>query len=95
MDRILGAACTISGPEWARFRPLNGWYGGPAAPARRCPGDASCVIIGPPNFVEEPSDASGFFDPETWHRLRQVKALYDPSDRFKANHPIPPSAELG
>ena len=48
-----------------------------------------------PNFVEDPSDASGFFDPDTWHRLREVKALYDPSDLFKANHPIPPSAELG
>ena len=33
--------------------------------------------------------------PPTWQRLREVKALYDPSDLFKANHPIPPSAELG
>jgi hypothetical protein len=44
-----------------------------------------------PNFVEDPSDASSFFDPPTWHRLRQVKALYDPSDLFKGNHPIPPA----
>ena len=48
-----------------------------------------------PNFVEEPSDASGFFDPFTWHCLREVKALYDPRDLFKGNHPIPPSPELG
>ena len=48
-----------------------------------------------PNFVEEPSDASGFFDPFTWHCLREVKRLYDPRDLFKGNHPIPPSAELG
>jgi len=48
-----------------------------------------------PNFVEDPSDASGFFEPETWRRLREVKALYDPGDLFKANHPIPLSAEIG
>jgi FAD/FMN-containing dehydrogenase len=45
-----------------------------------------------PNFVEEPADASGFFDPLTWRRLREIKALYDPGDLFKANHPIPPAA---
>ena len=44
-----------------------------------------------PNFVEEPSDASAFFDPATWQRLRETKALYDPGDLFKANHPIPPA----
>jgi FAD/FMN-containing dehydrogenase len=48
-----------------------------------------------PNFVEEPADPSAFFDAGTWRSLREVKALYDPSDLFKANHPIPPSAELG
>jgi FAD/FMN-containing dehydrogenase len=46
------------------------------------------------NFVEEPADASAFFDPDTWSRLRRVKGLYDPADLFKANHPIPP-AERG
>jgi hypothetical protein len=44
-----------------------------------------------PNFVEEPAEASGFFDAETWERLRQVKALYDPEDLFKGNHHIPPA----
>jgi hypothetical protein len=44
-----------------------------------------------PNFVEEPADASGFFDAATWARLRQVKALYDPRDVFKGNHHIPPA----
>jgi len=34
-----------------------------------------------------------FFDADTWARLRQVKALYDPSDLFQGNHHIPP-AEL-
>jgi FAD/FMN-containing dehydrogenase len=43
-----------------------------------------------PNFVEEPADASAFFDRETWTRLRQVKTLYDPDDLFRGNHHIPP-----
>ena len=33
----------------------------------------------------------GFFDPDTWARLRHLKALYDPSDLFKGNHHIPPA----
>lgn len=44
-----------------------------------------------PNFVEEPADASEFFDAETWRRLREVKALYDPQDMFKGNHHIAPA----
>ena len=47
-----------------------------------------------PNFVENPVDASGFFDPHTWERLRRVKALYDPEDLFKGNHHVPPATEL-
>jgi FAD binding domain-containing protein/berberine-like enzyme len=44
-----------------------------------------------PNFVEEPADASAFFDAATWSRLRRVKALWDPEDVFKGNHHIPPA----
>jgi FAD/FMN-containing dehydrogenase len=44
-----------------------------------------------PNFVEEPADVRGFFDAETWQRLREVKALYDPDELFQANHPIRPA----
>jgi hypothetical protein len=47
-----------------------------------------------PNFVMEPADAGRFFDEGTWARLRQVKALYDPSDLFRGNHHIAPAAEL-
>jgi FAD/FMN-containing dehydrogenase len=47
-----------------------------------------------PNFVEEESDASSFFDPQTWERLRRVKALYDPPDLFRGNHHIPPAGQL-
>ena len=44
-----------------------------------------------PNFVEKPADARAFFDPQTWQRLRQVKAAHDPDDLFKGNHRIPPA----
>jgi FAD/FMN-containing dehydrogenase len=44
------------------------------------------------SFVEQPSDASAFYDAETWARLRAVKALYDPQDVFRGNHHIPPAA---
>jgi hypothetical protein len=44
-----------------------------------------------PNFVEEPADASAFFDADTWRRLREVKAAYDLDDLFKGNHQIPPA----
>ena len=44
-----------------------------------------------PNFVEEPADASAFFDPVTWRRPREVKATYDPDDLFAGNHHIPPA----
>jgi len=45
-----------------------------------------------PNFVEDPqSDAEAFFDAETWARLREVKAGYDPGDLFRGNHRIPPA----
>ena len=44
-----------------------------------------------PNFVEEQTDASAFFEPAVWERLRAVKTLYDPADVFAGNHHVPPS----
>ena len=41
------------------------------------------------SFVDDPADASRFFDADTWRRLREVKALYDPTEMFRANHEIP------
>jgi hypothetical protein len=44
-----------------------------------------------PNFVEEPAEASAFFDPGTWARLREVKRRYDADDLFRGNHHVPPA----
>lgn len=41
------------------------------------------------NFVEQPGDASRFFAPATWDRLRSVKTAHDPEDLFLGNHHIP------
>src|SRR3954452_8871634 len=43
------------------------------------------------NFVEETVDASAFFYPAVWDRLRAVKTLYDPADMFAGNHHVPPA----
>jgi hypothetical protein len=48
-----------------------------------------------PNFVEGPADASSFFEPHVWARLREVKAGYDPTDLFAGNHHIPPASYGG
>jgi hypothetical protein len=55
------------------------------------------AVLGPyragdyPNFVEQPADASAFFAPPVWERLRAVKSQYDPADMFAGNHHIPPT----
>ena len=51
---------------------------------------AAHVVGDYPNFVEVPADASAFFDAATWARLRDVKTAYDPHDRFRGNHHVPP-----
>ncbi|MDA0183688.1 FAD-binding oxidoreductase [Solirubrobacter phytolaccae] len=44
------------------------------------------------NFVEAPSDASRFFSPDDWARLRAIKHRYDPTDVVAGNHHIPPAS---
>ena len=43
------------------------------------------------NFVEGPSDASGFYGEETFRRLQSVRAKYDALRLFQANHEIAPA----
>ena len=43
------------------------------------------------NFTEASTDPARFYRPDVFHRLRAVKAAYDPDDLFRANHPIPPA----
>ncbi|WP_243058933.1 FAD-binding oxidoreductase [Nocardioides sp. SR21] len=43
-----------------------------------------------PNFVMQTTDASAFFDHQTWARLRRVKTAYDGQDLIRGNHHVPP-----
>jgi hypothetical protein len=44
------------------------------------------------NFVDVPIDTRACYPPETFYRLQEIKARYDPDDLFRANHPIPRAA---
>jgi FAD/FMN-containing dehydrogenase len=41
------------------------------------------------NFAERRTDARRLFSEQAYHRLRRVKAHYDPAGLIRANHPIP------
>jgi hypothetical protein len=41
------------------------------------------------NFSDAPTDTRLCYAPETFDRLQEVKARYDPEDMFRANHAIP------
>ncbi|MFN8223132.1 MAG: BBE domain-containing protein [Gaiellales bacterium] len=43
------------------------------------------------NFEEESVDPASFYGRETYARLREVKALVDPDELIRSNHPIPPA----
>jgi berberine-like enzyme len=43
------------------------------------------------NFAESVVDPRSIFPEETYDRLREVKAKYDPTRMFQANHSIPPA----
>jgi hypothetical protein len=47
------------------------------------------------NFVDVPIDTRTCYPPETFERLQEVKARYDPDDLFRANHAIPCRAAAG
>jgi len=45
-----------------------------------------------PQLHRGSTDPARFYRPDVFHRLRAVKAAYDPDDLFRANHPIPPAS---
>jgi hypothetical protein len=43
------------------------------------------------NFAESRRKAMTLFPSESYHRLRRIKAIVDPTDLIRSNHPIPPA----
>ena len=43
------------------------------------------------NFAESRRQASSLFSSASYHRLRRIKAIVDPGDLIRSNHPIPPA----
>ena len=43
------------------------------------------------NFAEGRRKAATLFSSASYHRLRRIKALVDPTDLVRSNHPIPPA----
>ncbi|MGH3936598.1 MAG: FAD-binding oxidoreductase [Pseudonocardiaceae bacterium] len=42
------------------------------------------------NFAERPKAGPALFGADTYRRLCEIKAAYDPTDLIRANHPVPP-----
>lgn len=43
------------------------------------------------NFAESRRQAASLFSSASYHRLRRIKAIVDPADVIRSNHPIPPA----
>ena len=43
------------------------------------------------NFAETRRKASSLFSSASYHRLRRIKAIVDPTELIRSNHPIPPA----
>ena len=43
------------------------------------------------NFAETRRKARALFSSASYHRLRRIKAIIDPADLIRSNHPIPPA----
>jgi hypothetical protein len=44
------------------------------------------------NFAETRRKASSLFSSASYHRLRQIKAVVDPTGLIRSNHPVPPAS---
>ena len=45
------------------------------------------------NFAERHKAGTALFGADTYHRLQQVKAAYDPADLIRSNHPVRPAQD--
>jgi hypothetical protein len=52
------------------------------------PCDARYMFL---NFADQPADTATLFSPATQRRLAEIKARYDPTDVFQANHEVAPA----
>lgn len=43
------------------------------------------------NFAETRRSAATLFSSASYHRLRQIKAIVDPAELIRSNHPVPPA----
>jgi UDP-N-acetylenolpyruvoylglucosamine reductase len=43
------------------------------------------------NFAESRRKTASLFSSASYHRLRRIKAIVDPTDMIRSNHPIPPA----
>jgi FAD/FMN-containing dehydrogenase len=43
------------------------------------------------NFAETSRKAASLFSSASYHRLRRIKAIVDPTDLIRSNHPVPPA----
>jgi hypothetical protein len=44
------------------------------------------------NFAEHRRKAATLFSSASYHRLRQIKAIVDPTNLIRSNHPVPPAS---
>ncbi len=102
--RHLGGALARSAPHHGAIDRIDGDYlmfavGGIFAPelvpVMESAADRVATALEPwarglyPSFVEKSVDVSSGFDPDSWRRLRAVRASVDPEGMFLANHEIP------
>jgi hypothetical protein len=44
------------------------------------------------NFADSRRKAASLFSSASYHRLRRIKAIVDPTDLIRSNHPVPPAS---
>jgi FAD/FMN-containing dehydrogenase len=69
--------------------PLRAWQEAYLAELAPHAGDAYYV-----NYLfDEPEHVAPAYHPATWARLRELKRVWDPDNRFAGNHNVPPAGD--